>query len=281
MTGPTHPYRVIDAFTESPFGGNPAAVLILEQALPAASMQTIAEEMNLSETAFVHPADGDGRRLIRWFTPTDEVPLCGHATLASARSLLEDGVAFPLQLNSASGPLEVHREADGRLRLDFPADSPVPTDPPPGLIESLGLPDGAVAAAHEARNLWLVRVQNEATVDAASPDFGAMKAVDAANPAGPSDRASLGVTLTAPGDDPGVDFVSRFFAPSVGVDEDPVTGVAHTVLTPYWSGELGLDEMEARQISSRGGALRVRASGDRVHLIGQAAIVAEGRILLP
>jgi PhzF family phenazine biosynthesis protein len=289
-----HPYGIVDAFTAHPFSGNPAGVLILERDLPAEAMQTVAAEINLSETAFVHPRDAHGRRLIRWFTPTDEVPLCGHATLASARALLEEGEPFPLKLDSASGPLEVHREEDGRLRLDFPADPPVPEAPPPGMLDALGLeiprdsasspgihggspakaPYGPVPSCYRARNLWLIRLQSEEDVRQVSPDFTRLSRVDPG--AGP-----LGVTVTAPGDDDGVDFVSRFFAPWVGVDEDPVTGIAHTVLTPYWAADLRLEEMEARQISRRGGALRVRMAADRVHLVGHAVVVARGEIRLP
>lgn len=266
----TRPYRIVDAFTPVAFGGNPAAVFILDEPIPEPSMQTLAREMNLSETAFVHPADPRGRRLIRWFTPTDEVPLCGHATLASARSLLEEGEPFPLRLDSASGPLEVHREDDGRLRLDFPADPPAAQDIPDGFLSSLGLPSGVETTPLQGRNLWIVPVATEAMVRATRPDFNAMRSVAAGS--------ALGVAVTAPGDAPDVDFVSRFFAPWVGVDEDPVTGVAHTVLTPYWAERLGQDELSARQLSARGGELTVRNRGDRVHLIGQAVVVAEGRM---
>jgi len=273
MSQNNHPYRVVDAFTDTPFGGNPAAVLVLEQTLSDRAMQTIAAEMNLSETAFVYPLDETGARLIRWFTPADEVPLCGHATLASARVLQEDGQVFPLRFTSASGPLHVHLEEDGRLRLDFPADPPVEQSPPHGMMEALGLPESAAPQALCGRNLWLVRVSSEADVLGCTPNMTALKSVDAGE--------AMGLAVTAPGDDPEVDFVSRFFAPWVGVNEDPVTGVAHTVLTPYWAGQLGMDEMEARQVSKRGGALRVRSVGDRAHLMGHAVIVARGDIELP
>jgi PhzF family phenazine biosynthesis protein len=269
----TLPYRIVDAFTAVPFCGNPAAVFILDEPIPERSMQAIAAEMNLSETAFVHPAADQGQRLIRWFTPTDEVPLCGHATLASARSLLDEGEPFPLRLDSASGPLEVHREEDGRLRLDFPADPPTAEAPPAGFLSSLGLPSGTEATPLQGRNLWIVPVANEAMVRGTRPDFTAMRSVAAGT--------ALGVAVTAPGDAPEVDFVPRFFAPWVGVDEDPVTGVAHTVLTPYWAGRLGRDELSARQLSARGGELTVRHRGDRVHLIGQAVVVAEGGMVAP
>ncbi len=269
----TLPYRIVDAFTARPFGGNPAAVLVLEAVLPAEAMQVIASEMNLSETAFVHPPDATGRRRIRWFTPTDEVPLCGHATLASAQALSEEGEPFPLRLDSASGPLEVHREEDGRLRLDFPADPPAAEDPPAGFLPALGVPSIDPGAALRGRNLWIVALPDEGAVRSVTPDFGAMRRIAAGS--------ALGVAVTAPGREDGVDFVSRFFAPWVGVDEDPVTGVAHTVLTPYWAHRLGRETMRARQLSARGGELTVRHRGDRVHLIGEAVVVAEGRMVEP
>lgn len=273
MTERKIPYYTVDAFTDTPFKGNPAAVCLDVDGLSDHAMARIASEMNLSETAFVYEAeDGDARRL-RWFTPAVEVPLCGHATLASAHVLLRElAVEGPARFESLSGPLTVHDEG-GLLRMDFPANPPVERAMPAGLAEALGLgAAGAVFATSE--KVALVVVASEDEVLAVRPDFGALGRV--ALPGG-----VMGVAVTAPGDDPAVDFVSRFFAPWVGVDEDPVTGVAHTTLTPWWATVLGKGEMEARQRSARGGALAVRARGDRVELLGSAVTVAAGRMVRP
>ena len=274
MTGQGIPYYTVDAFTDTPFAGNPAAVCLEIDALSDGAMSRIAREMNLSETAFVHRPDEDGLRRLRWFTPTVEVPLCGHATLASAHVLLRElGGAGPVRFSSASGPLTVHTERD-RLRLDFPSNPPVEGKMPKGLAAALGV--GAVAGGSgpvfaASGKVALVVLGTEAEVVALRPDFGALGRV--ALPGG-----LMGVAATAPGADPAVDFVSRFFAPWVGVDEDPVTGVAHTTLTPYWAARLGKSEMSARQRSARGGDLTVRDRGARVELIGHAVTVAAGRI---
>lgn len=276
MTGRGIPYYTVDAFTDTPFRGNPAAVCLDIDGLPDSAMARIAAEMNLSETAFVHEPDGSGARLLRWFTPTAEVPLCGHATLASAHVLLRElGEGGPIRFRSLSGPLTVHDDG-GPLRMDFPANPPVEGAMPPGLAEALGL--GASGAARAvfttSGKVALVVVASEDDVLAVRPDFGALGAV--ALPDG-----VIGVAVTAPGDDPGVDFVSRFFAPWLGVDEDPVTGVAHTTLTPWWAAVLGKREMEARQRATRGGDLTVRERGDRVELLGRAVTVAAGRMVRP
>lgn len=270
MTSQGIPYYTVDAFTDTPFTGNPAAVCLEIDALPDEAMARIAREMNLSETAFVYrPADGTRRRL-RWFTPTVEVPLCGHATLASAHVLLRElGTEGPVRFSSASGLLTVHEE-DGRLRMDFPSNPPAEGEMPAGLAEALGI-GGEPAIFAASGKVALVVLPSEDDVLAIRPDFGALGGV--ALP-----RGVMGVAVTAPGTDPAVDFVSRFFAPWVGVDEDPVTGVAHTTLTPYWAARLGQAEMSARQRSARGGALTARDRGDRVELIGQAVTVAAGRI---
>ena len=273
MTDRKIPYYTVDAFTDTPFKGNPAAVCLDVDSLSDRAMARIATEMNLSETAFVYEArDGDARRL-RWFTPAVEVPLCGHATLASAHVLLRElGLPGPARFQSLSGPLTVHDEG-GLLRMDFPANPPVEGAMPAGLAEALGLGTAGAVFATSGK-VALVVVASEDDVLAVRPDFGALGRV--ALPGG-----VMGVAVTAPGDDPGVDFVSRFFAPWVGVDEDPVTGVAHTTLTPWWAAVLGKGEMEARQRSVRGGALAVRARGDRVELLGSAVTVAAGRMVRP
>jgi PhzF family phenazine biosynthesis protein len=229
--------------------------------------------MNLSETAFPDLPDERGLRRLRWFTPTTEVPLCGHATLASAHALFEAGVEeTPLRFDSRSGPLSVEPGPDGALSMDFPADPPASARPPRGLLEVLGAP--REAAFLRGRHCALVRIGDEAILRALAPDVPALGR-------SPRPAGVRGVTLAAPGARPGRDFVSRFFAPWVGVDEDPVTGMAHTVLTPYWSAELGKEEMEARQRSPRGGELRVRLAGDRVILMGNAVTVAQGVLRLP
>jgi len=243
------PFYTVDAFTDRPFGGNPAAVCVLDSPLDADAMQTIAAEMNLSETAFVEAPDSDGVRPLRWFTPATEVSLCGHATLATAHALLEArDEEPPLRFFTASGLLTVHRDPDGSLRMDFPADPPEVEASPPGLLGALGAPP--------------------------APDFSALAKVELAG-------EGLGVAVTAPSGEGEDDFVSRFFAPWVGIDEDPVTGVAHTVLGPYWADETGRKALRARQLSRRGGRMEVRVEGDRVHLVGDAVTVARGRIAVP
>lgn len=267
------PFYQIDAFSDRPFSGNPAAVCILAGPLPDETMQAVAAEMNLSETAFVQPPGSEGIRPLRWFTPKVEVPLCGHATLATAHALLrEEGARAPVRFDTLSGILSVAREEDGWLRMDFPADPPAPAPPPGGLLELLGCPPSTPTLLGVKG--WIARLPTEEDVRALDPDFTRLSDVDVGNTA-------LGVIVTAPGDDGGVDFVSRFFGPWVGVDEDPVTGMAHTLLAPYWAGETGRRVMKARQISSRGGDLRVSVDGDRVQVSGRAVTVVRGSLLLP
>ncbi len=276
MTGRKIPYYTVDAFTDTPFRGNPAAVCLDIDELSDSAMARIAAEMNLSETAFVYAPGDAGERRLRWFTPLAEVPLCGHATLASAHVLLRElGVDGPARFRSLSGALTVHDEG-GRLRMDFPANPPAEAAMPAGLAAVLGLgADAAADAVFTASDkVALMVVASEDQVLTAQPDFGALRRVSL--PSG-----VMGVAVTAPGDDPAVDFVSRFFAPWLGVDEDPVTGVAHTTLTPYWAAVLGKREMAARQRSARGGALTVRERGDRVELLGSAVTVAAGRMVRP
>ena len=268
-------YRVVDAFTQRPFAGNPAAVILpgaASDGLDDGQRQWLAAEMNLSETAFPSPVDDSGTRRLRWFTPSTEVTLCGHATLATAHALLEEGAEAPFRFFSTSGPLTVEQEGGGRLRLDFPADPPEPLPAPEGLMQALGLPPGTPFLS--GSRCALVPLDQEAAVLAVEPDQGALGRV--ALPPG-----VMGISVTAPGSEAEVDFVSRFFGPWVGVPEDPVTGMAHTVLGPYWAEELGRDKLEARQRSRRGGQLGVRVRGNRVHLTGTAITVARGRIRVP
>lgn len=255
------PLHQVDAFTDALFAGNPAAVCPLDAWLPAALMQDIAAENALSETAFVVP---EGTAFaIRWFTPAREVDLCGHATLASAWVLFERlGVPGDrLVFSSRSGPLPVRREGDA-IVLDFPADRVRPVALDEALVAALG----ARPRALHAGRYDLAVLDDEAAVRALAPDMRALAA------------RGRHVCVTAPGDAPDVDVVSRFFAPAAGIDEDPVTGSAHCLLTPYWSERLGRRELRARQASRRGGALLCRDRGDRVELVGRVVPYLEGTL---
>jgi predicted PhzF superfamily epimerase YddE/YHI9 len=259
------PLYQVDAFTGDLFGGNPAAVCPLERWLPDATMQAIAAENNLSETAFF-VRDGDGYAL-RWFTPSVEVDLCGHATLASGfviLSVLEpkrEAVRFH---TVKAGTLTVTRAAD-MLAMDFPARPAAPAEKPAGLLEALG---GAARAVLRARD-YLVVYDSAAEIAALKPDFPALAKV----------KDCWAAIATAPGEN-GVDFVSRFFAPAQGVPEDPVTGSSHCTLTPYWAERLGKTTLEARQLSQRGGALHCALNADRVRIAGRAVLYLEGQISL-
>jgi PhzF family phenazine biosynthesis protein len=259
------PIYQVDAFTARPFAGNPAAVCLLPEARDDAWLQVVAREMNLSETAFLL-AEDDGWHL-RWFTPTVEVELCGHATLASAHVLWETGLLAPdrqARFRTASGLLLAVRR-DGRIELDLPATPPVPAEAPPGLFEALGI----ASARYVGSSVFdlIVELDDEAAVRAVAPDFGRLARVDA-----------RGVMVTGRATTAGWDFVSRFFGPAVGVDEDPVTGSAHCCLGPYWSRILGRTELSACQLSARGGVLGVRVAGDRVVLSGEAVTVLRGEL---
>jgi PhzF family phenazine biosynthesis protein len=264
------PLFQVDAFTAEPFAGNPAAVCLLEADADPAWMQSVAAEMNLSETAFLRPSGGRWR--LRWFTPTVEVELCGHATLASAHLLFSEGLADagePVRFNSASGPLAARRDGDGAIWLDFPATPAAPVEPPAGLLDALGV--GGAGFVGRARFDWLVELADEAAVRDLAPD---LRALGGLTPDG------MGVIVTAaaaPGA-AGYDFVSRCFVPSAGIDEDPVTGAAHCVLGPFWAGRLGREELAGFQASARGGLVRVRPEGHRVHLGGHAVTVLRGRL---
>ncbi len=258
----------VDAFTSTAFAGNPAAVCLVDSDLGAPLMQSIAKEMNLSETAFVTAPDADGVRGLRWFTPGLEVDLCGHATLATAHLLYEQGAAGPVLFDTRSGRLVVERQSDGTLRMDFPTMSSEPALPPEGLAEALGISRPTHAARGPVGQYWMMLLASEAEVAALAPDFSTLGKVDL--------DERIGVAVTAPGDE--VDFVSRFFAPWAGVDEDPVTGSAHCMLGPYWSRLLDKTELSARQIGPRPGELSVVVRGDRTHLIGRAVTVLEGRL---
>jgi len=258
----------IDAFAERPYTGNPAAVCLLDDDRDARWMQAVAGEMNLSETAFVRPGR-DGFDL-RWFTPAVEVDLCGHATLAAAHALWSEGRVAgdaEIRFQTRSGVLTAARNRD-IIELDFPATSPAPLDPDEARIGYLGDALGVVPeqVGRSAFDL-LVEVGSETDVRESRPDFRRL-----------GELGCRGVIVTSTSDDPRFDFVSRFFAPGVGVDEDPVTGSAHCCLGPYWGGRLGKTELTAFQASSRGGVVRVRLSGDRVLLGGQAVTVFKGEL---
>jgi PhzF family phenazine biosynthesis protein len=259
------PLYQVDAFTDRPFAGNPAAVCLLDGPRDDGWLAAVAREMNLSETAFLL-ARADGFDL-RWFTPAIEVDLCGHATLASAHVLWETGrltAGEPARFHTRSGTLVAALAADG-IALDFPATPPEPALPPPGLVEALG-----VAPIDVGRSTfdYLVVAADEGTVRAARPDMGALRRIE-----------TRGVILTAAAATGGADFVSRFFGPAVGVDEDPVTGSAHCCLAPYWARRLGRDTLVAHQVSARGGVLGVRVAGDRVVITGRAVTVMSGVLL--
>jgi PhzF family phenazine biosynthesis protein len=248
-----------DAFTDELFSGNPAAVVPLEDWLSAELMQKIALENNLSETAFYIP--GEDYFQLRWFTPSTEVSLCGHATLATAHVLFTH-MNYPgdmIVFRTLSGDLTVVRE-EGLLYMDFPV-SPLKLSPTPqGLTAALGLRPLEV---HHAGKYLLAVYKNEAEVRRIIPDFPMLAKLP-----------YLGIIVTAPGD--GVDFVSRFFAPAVGINEDPATGSAHTALIPYWSGRLGKMELKAVQVSRRGGSMTCENRGDRVRIGGKAITFMEG-----
>lgn len=258
--------RTVDAFIDGPFSGNPAAVVVLD-GYPADSwMQAVAGELNLSETAFVVPVDDpDGDFRLRWFTPRTEVDICGHATLASAHCLFDDGTVGPIRFLTRSGVLTVARSGD-ELTMDFPVRPAVPIDVPAGLAAALGTEP--VWTGLGGTNDVLCELADEATVRALAPDVSALTWVDA-----------RGIIVTARADDGrGYDFVSRFFAPRVGVAEDPVTGSAHTVLAPYWAEKIGRTALLGFQASRRGGRIGVEVLGDRVALSGRAVVVIDGML---
>ena len=251
----------VDAFTDEPFHGNPAGVCLLERPADDGFMQQVAAEMNLSETAFLlERSDGYG---LRWFTPAVEVDLCGHATLASAHILWEIGARSPeetLRFHTRSGVLQAKRRAEG-IEIDLPALPPEPVPPNPALAAALG---AEPVRFGRSRATWLVEFDSEETIRALRPDFPKLAAASAGR---------VGVIVTSRSGSAEIDFVSRFFAPAAGIDEDPVTGLAHCSLAPYWSGILRKEIMLARQVSRRVGTLGVRVAGDRVHIVGKAVTV--------
>lgn len=254
----------VDAFTNQPFRGNPAAVCVLAEPRPDDWMQQIAAEMNLSETAFLLP-EADGYRL-RWFTPTVEMDLCGHATLASAHVLWSEGhlpIEVQARFYTRSGLLTADRRGNW-VELDFPRRNSTPIATPAELEAALGVP---VQEVYQNALGYLVQAADEETVRQMQPDFGRLK-----------DLPVHGVIVTSEGADP-YDFVSRFFAPAIGISEDPVTGSAHCCLVPYWHDRLQKTEFLAYQASARGGVVKARLEGDRVKLAGEAVTVMRGMLV--
>lgn len=255
----------VDAFTDRPFAGNPAAVCLLPAPADPRWMLNVAREMNLAETAFLVRAAGQFG--LRWFTPAVEVDLCGHATLASAHVLWEEGHLDPsaeARFYTRSGLLTATR-SDGWITLDFPATPPIPTELPAELPRALGAP---IRFAARTQFDYLVELESEASVRTLAPDMDLL-----------AQLGGRGVIVTSRSSTPGRDFVSRFFGPAVGVPEDPVTGSAHCALGPLWGERLGKSSLVGYQASSRGGLVRVTVAGDRVLLGGQAVTVLRGELV--
>ena len=256
----------VDAFTSEPFGGNPAAVCLLPAPADTVWMQRVAREMNLSETAFLVRRE-TGEFDLRWFTPAVEVDLCGHATLASAHVLWEEGQLPPdsrAVFHTRSGRLSAELRG-GWIEMDFPAEPDEPVPAPDGLAAALG-----AEPAYVGRNRfdYLIEVDAQGTVERLAPDMRRLR-----------DLETRGIIVTARAEEEGFDFVSRFFAPNTGIDEDPVTGSAHCCLGPYWRRRLGRETLTARQTSERGGLIKVTVRGERVTLSGQAVTVLRGELL--
>ncbi len=261
----TFPIFQVDAFTHRPFAGNPAAVCLLPGPRDDAWLQAVGAEMNLSETAFL-TTDADGFRL-RWFTPKVEVALCGHATLASAHVLWQEGLVRPdetIRFHTLSGVLTASQKGE-EIELDFPLEPDEPIDPPANLAKALGVPLNYVG---KNRFDYLVEVDSAASVQKMTPDFKLLATI--------TDR---GVIVTSWSSEPRFDFLSRFFAPAAGIDEDPVTGSAHCCLGAYWRRQLGKSELLAFQASARGGVVRVRVDDKRAYLGGKAVTVLKGELL--
>lgn len=258
------PIYQVDSFANKAFAGNPAAVVIVQQPKEDAWLKAVAAEMNLSETAFLQRAEGGWT--LRWFTPQVEVDLCGHATLAAAHVLFSQGYegGDEVLFFSNSGDLRARKDGDW-LELDFPAEPAQEADLPPEIIAALGF-----QPLYIGRNRfdYLVEAPSQEVIAKLAPDMAALAALE-----------ERGVMVTAPASSPGYDFVSRFFAPGIGIPEDPVTGSAHCCLGPHWQARLGKTSFLARQISPRGGDVRVTLQGERVLLGGQAVLVLKGELL--
>jgi PhzF family phenazine biosynthesis protein len=261
--------RTVDAFTDRPFAGNPAAVVVVDSLPPDEWLAAVARETNLSDTGFVAREDlPDADFRLRWFTRgAVEVDLCGHATLASAHCLFEDGVASPIRFATRSGVLTVTKREDGQLAMDFPANPPIPVEEPVGLVSALGAP---VSWTGLGGGIFLVALlADEHAVQGLSPDITAIKELPL--------EVIVVTALAEHGSE--YDFVSRVFAPKMGLDEDPVTGSAHTVLAPYWAERLGRNKLAGLQASTRPGIVGVEVRGDRIIVSGHAVTILDGALL--
>lgn len=259
---------VIDAFTSAAFGGNPAGVVLLDEAADDDWMQCVAAELQHSETAFVlrrSTAHEDGDYGLRWFTPTVEVQLCGHATLATTHALHSTGAGDQFVFHTLSGELRTNVDSEGTVSMDFPASASTPIETPAGLAAALG---SVPVSVHRAREDVLVELADAAAVAGLTPDIPALAEIEA--------RGVIVTAAAADGADH--DIVSRFFGPRVGVDEDPVTGSAHCALAPFWAARLARTSLRAAQLSARGGRLDVELLGDRVLLRGRAVTVLDGSL---
>ncbi|MDX3539524.1 PhzF family phenazine biosynthesis isomerase [Streptomyces sp. MB09-01] len=266
--------RIVDAFTDRPFHGNPAGVLLLDTAFPRDTwLQQVASEVNLSETAFAHPLPpgGDADWALRWFTPAAEVDMCGHATLATAHVLASAGLAAGrIRFTARCGILTAETAEDGTITMDFPTSSLTPVAAPAAVDHALG--GAPILSVHDtAAHIGdlVIELADEKTVRELTPDHGALRAF-----------AKRGVIVTAAAEDPsrGYDFVSRGFFPAFGIDEDPVTGSAHTALAPFWAERLGRTELTGLQGGARRGLVRVTLAGDRTLLTGRAVTVVDGEL---
>ncbi|MGW6688773.1 PhzF family phenazine biosynthesis protein [Streptomyces sp. NPDC054961] len=266
--------RIVDAFTDRPFAGNPAGVLLLEGGFPPdAWLQQVAAEVNLSETAFAHPLPpgGEADWALRWFTPSGEVDMCGHATLATAHVLATSGLAHGLiRFSARCGILTAEAAEDGRITLDFPTSSLTEAEPAAEVRRALGAEITSVHDTSEHIGDLVVELADERTVRSLTPDLPALRGY-----------AQRGIIVTAAAEDPsrGYDFVSRGFFPAIGIDEDPVTGSAHTALAPFWAARLGRTELVGLQGGARTGLVAVRLAGDRTLLTGSAVTVIDGELL--
>ena len=258
----------IDAFARQVFSGNPAAVVPLRKWLPDGLLQAIARENNLSETAFLTPGEQPGQYNLRWFTPSQEVGLCGHATLAAGFVVFEklDPARTSVQFHTAGGPLRVRKDSQGLLELNMPKTEPVPCEAPDALLRGLGVMPREVLETQGDPNFFAV-YDSESDIQSIRPDLSLLETL-----------RPHGVAVTARGEH--ADFVSRYFAPACGIPEDPVTGSTHCALVPYWANKLGRTNLHARQISARGGDLWCEARRDRVLIAGRAVKYFEGKIFI-
>ncbi len=261
------PIFTVDAFTNEPFKGNPAAVCLLKEDIPTSLMQNIAFELNLAETAFVLREKDSDTYSLRWMTPVSEVDLCGHATLASSHIMWQEGICKKdetINFNTRSGLLTA-KYNNGKITLDFPAIPQKKIEYPPELIDAIG----GVQPKYVGMTKWnyIIELGSESDIRNLKPDFNVMLKLP-----------GWGTIITAVADMPGYDFISRFFAPEKGIQEDPVTGSAHCALAPYWQGRLGKNTFKAYQASERGGTLDIVIEGDRVYLTGEALTVINGEI---